>query len=309
MSVFPPPLAPGDLIGVAAPAGYLQEPERYVEGCAIIRDMGFEIYEPGKQWPGYGYLADSDENRVRELHRLWDTPDIKAVFALRGGYGCLRLLQHLDIDLFKKNRKLFVGFSDITVLHSHLYERTGSISLHGPGLATLASSDQKSRERLYHCLRGHWHRTLKEDIEIVRGAAPATGPLLGGNLSSLVTMLGTPWFPDLSGSILLLEDVNEVFYRIDRLLTQLQLSGTLDRVHGIILGQFCDNQTDPTEQLRINEFVWHRTLELTRSSPVAVWGNFPVGHCRRNLALPLGAICTMDSQDGCLHFSDRKYDD
>lgn len=309
MAVFPPPLSPGDLVGVAAPAGYLQEEARYHLGCSIIREMGFDIFESEKQWPGYGYLADSDEQRLNEIHQLWVNPDIKAIITLRGGYGSLRILQGLDLSLPAKYPKLFIGFSDITVLHNHFYDKTGLVCLHGPGLATLSISDQQSLDRLYHCLRGDWHRSLKENIEIVRDAEPATGPLLGGNLSSLVTMLGTPWFPDLRGAVLLLEDINEPFYRIDRLLTQLQLSGALNKINGIILGQFCDEKTDPVEKLRINEFVWNRTRELTHPLHIPIWGNFPVGHCRTNLTLPLGAVCKMDSGNGNLLFSNHKSGD
>lgn len=309
MAVPPPSLAPGDLIGVAAPAGFLQESERYHQGCSIIREMGFEIFEPDKQWPGHGYLADSDEKRLQELHQLWANPDIKAIIALRGGYGSLRILQGIDIPLLAKYPKLFIGFSDITVLHNYFYDSIGLMSLHGPGLATLTDSDQQSLDRLYHCLRGGWHKSMKERIEIVRGTEPATGPLLGGNLSSLVTMLGTPWFPDLSGAVLMLEDINEPLYRLDRLLTQLQLSGSLNELNGIILGQFCNDQTDPVEKLRTGEFVWQRVAELTRSQNIPIWGNFPVGHCRKNLTLPIGAVCTMDSGDGSLHFANDEYGD
>lgn len=303
MSIIPPSLSPGDLVGVAAPAGFLQDPKRYDTGCQIIKKMGFEIFEPEKKWPGYGYLADTDTARIKELHQLWAHPEVKAIVTLRGGYGSLRILQDLDLSLIARNPKLFIGFSDITVLHNHFYDKAGLICLHGPGLATLTMCDQPSLERLFHCLCGNWHRSLNENIEIVRDGQPATGPLLGGNLSSLVTMLGTPWFPDLSGSILLLEDINEPLYKIDRLLTQLWHSDSLCHVHGIILGQFCDDKVEPVDKLRTNEFVWQRIAELTQPIKIPIWGNFPVGHCRKNLTLPLGAHCTMDSKDGCLYFS------
>ena len=302
MSSLPPPLTHGDLIGVAAPAGYLTEHERYHQGCELLKQMGFQIHEAEKRWPGYGYLADTDEARIEELHRLWEHPQVKAIFALRGGFGCLRLLEHLNLKLVRKHPKIFVGFSDITVLHNHIVDRNGTICLHGPGLAALTDSDQASRERLYHCLRGNWNQRLKERIEIVRAGDPVSGTLMGGNLSSLVTLLGTPWFPRLAESILLLEDVNEPLYRLDRLLTQLWKSTEVDALHGIILGQFCDDAVDPVEKMRRHEFVWGRVAELTHSKPVPIWGNFPIGHCRRNLTVPLGAPATMNSQSGTLSF-------
>ena len=302
MISLPSPLTHGDLIGIAAPAGYLAEHERYHQGCELLKQMGFQIHESEKQWPGYGYLADTDEARIEELHRLWGHPEVKAIFALRGGFGCLRLLEHLDLELVRKHPKLFVGFSDITVLHNHIVDRTGIVCLHGPGLATLTDSDQASRERLYHCLKGDWNQRLKERIEIVRAGDLVSGTLMGGNLSSLVTLLGTPWFPRLAESILLLEDVNEPLYRLDRLLTQLWKSTEVDALHGIILGQFCDDEVDPLDRMRRHEFVWARVAELTHSKPIPIWGNFPIGHCRRNLTVPLGAPAIMNSHSGTLSF-------
>lgn len=304
MTILPSPLKAGDLIGVAAPAGYLVEHDRFHRGCRLIMDMGFKILEPEKRWPGYGYLADTDEGRVKELHRLWLNPEIKAIFSLRGGFGSLRLLEHLDLEVIRAHPKLFIGFSDITVLHNHFIDKTSMMCLHGPGLASLVDCDQTSQERLYHCLKGDWDRNLKENVEIIRDAGPATGMLLGGNLSSLVTLLGTPWFPRMKGAILLLEDINEPLYRLDRLLTQLWLSNHMNEISGVLLGRFSEDSTDPVEQHRRNEFVWTRVAALTKLKQVPIWGNLPIGHCRKNLTVPLGIPATMDSDTGILHFND-----
>lgn len=302
MNRFPSPLMPGDLIGIAAPAGCLEHHEQFHQGRSILENMGFELYEPEKTWPGYGYLAARDKDRAAELHRLWANPEIKAIVALRGGYGSLRLLHLLDVSLIKKHPKLFIGFSDITVLHAVFVREARLVCLHGPGVTSLSQCDQLSRERLYHCMRGEWHRSLNEDIEVVRGGDPVCGTLLGGNLASLVTLLGTRWFPDLSGAVLMLEDINEPLYRLDRLLTQLWLSGALGSINGLILGQFGDDQADPVERQRRQEFVWDRAAELTSGSPMPIWGDFPVGHCRRNLTVPVGANCRMNSHEGRLDF-------
>ena len=302
MAITPPSLNPGDVIGIAAPAGYLVERDRYHRGCSILSEMGFQIFEPEKNWPGYGYLANDDRGRLHEFHKLWAEPSIKAIFALRGGFGSLRLLENLDVSVIRKNPKLFLGFSDISILHNHLFHQTGLICMHGPGLSSLASADKSSLDRLYHCLRGNWHTSLNEPIEIIRASGSAEGPLLGGNLTSIVTMLGTPWFPDLSGAILLLEDINEPLYRLDRLLTQLFYSGWLNKVNGIILGQFSDTE-NPVDRLKQNEFVWNRIVELTYDSPIPIWGNFPVGHVSKNITIPIGAQCVMEQDTGHLHFS------
>ncbi len=139
MTVLPPCLNPGDVIGVAAPAGYLMEYDRYLQGCTVLRDMGFQIHEPEKRWPGYGYLADTDKARAEELHSLWRNPRVKAIFALRGGFGCLRLLSLLDLEVVRKHPKLLIGFSDISVLLNYLVDTTGTVCLHGPASFPVSS--------------------------------------------------------------------------------------------------------------------------------------------------------------------------
>ena len=237
----------------------------------------------------------------------WADPDTRAILALRGGYGSLRILERLDFDMIRANPKLFIGFSDITILLNTIVFNSSHICLHGPVLSSLAASDPITLERFYYCLTGGSHVPLKEQIEILRPAPAASGMLLGGNLSSLVTLIGTRWDIDYSGSILFLEDVNEPLYRLDRLLTQFFLSGKLSGVKGVILGDFSNTHaTDPLEHDRTQEFVWNRILELIPELEVPVWGRFPAGHSQRNIALPLGLECTMDSNRGALSFKARR---
>ena len=303
MVVIPPALQPGDKIGIIAPAGHLADRDRYRAGCAIIREMGFEIAEPRKTWPGYGYLSDSDIRRVEEFHRVWAAQDIRAVFALRGGFGCLRIIDKLNFDLIRKNPKFLIGFSDITILLDSLFQQAELAGLHGPVLSSLAASEPSSLERLFQCLTGNWHKRLQEDIEVVRGGGAVSGTLRGGNLSSLVSLIGTPWEPDFSDCILFLEDCNEPPYRIDRLLTQCSQSGMFDQVAGIILGDFMDDRDfDRNEKLRRHDFVWNRISELTGGSSMPLWGNFPIGHCRRNITIPVGVTAIMDSSKRSLEF-------
>lgn len=302
-----PALVPGDHVAVIAPAGNLVDYDRYRTGCSIIRDMGFVLAEERPPWPGNDYLADTDGGRAAEFNRVWTDPRVKAIIALRGGYGCARLLEHLDFALLARQPKILVGFSDISLLLNTIFLRTGLICLHGPMVTTLPLSNHASRDRLYQCLIGNWHRSLEEDIEVVRGGPDATGPLLGGNLTSLASIMGTPWAPDCSGAVLFLEDVNEPPYRLDRSLTQLAQCGVLGRTAGIILGEFTDDRDqDPLARERRHEFVWTRVSELTRDEGIPIWGNFPVGHGRRNLTLPIGATAVMDSSRCRLHLSGRR---
>ena len=310
MSLYPSALEPGDTICIIAPAGSLGDMQLYSDGCAILSDMGYNIAHYPQKWPGYGYLADSDRNRADELHRAFSDPAIRAIIALRGGFGSLRLLEYIDISVIRKNPKIFVGFSDITILQTCFVQQAGLICLHGPVAASLASTDRPSLERLAQCFRGNWHQPVREDIEVVRGGPSSTGVLCGGNLSSLATLLGTSWAPRCNGGILFLEDVNEPLYRIDRLLTQLKHSGMLDMINGLILGDFSQSpEQEKNERLRQRDFVWHRVLELTEDSGIPIWGNFPAGHGVKNITLPLGLDASMDSGTGILSFDRPKHRD
>ncbi len=249
---FPPQLRRGDRIGIVAPAGQLRNMEPLEQGGSILREMGFEVSLPRNLWPGTGYLADTDSNRALEFHKMWADPEIAALLALRGGFGCLRLLDFLDRVELEKNKKLLIGFSDITILHSALYRDSKIISLHGPMLTTLSSCNRESIERFHACLTGKWDAPIKcHQVEVLRGGDPVQGRLAGGNLSSLVSLLSTPLDVDWKNTILFLEDVGEPLYRLDRMLTQLFHCGKLDQPAGIILGDFSlTTDQDPLEKIR-----------------------------------------------------------
>jgi len=304
-SVCPPPLQRGDVIGIVAPAGQLADRQRFERGVAILADMGFEAWFPRELWPGAGYLADSDENRVRELQHAFASPETKAVMAARGGYGCIRLLEHLDFQVVRENPKPLIGFSDISALLNRTVEKTGLVCFHGPVVTSLCDCSREALERLHHCLTGNWHRDIMpKTLEILRGEGQTEGRLIGGNLSTLLSLLGTPHDVSWRGCIVVLEDIGEPLYRLDRMLTQLALSGKLREPVGIILGDFTLNvEQSLAEKNRYTEYVWKRVLELTAGTAITVWGNFPFGHCVNNLTLPLGATAVMDCAKGALRFA------
>ncbi len=304
--LVPPPLRPGDTIAVIAPAGQLRDPAGFHHGISILGEMGFVPRFPPQLWPGTGYLADTDNNRAEEFNRAWADPEISAVIALRGGYGCLRMATMIDLELVRRQPKLLIGFSDLTILHNYLHQQTGLISLHGPTLSTLASSSQDSRARFHQCLKGNWrHPLFCKGGEVLRRSGTVRGRLIGGNLSSLLTLIGTPFAPVFSDGILFLEDVGEPLYRIDRMLTQLWLSGKLENVAGIILGDFSLNQEMAMlDTIRHHEAIWNRILELTHhhNKQIPVWGGFPFGHGPVNMTLPHGAMAVMDNDECQLSF-------
>lgn len=303
--LLPQPLKKGDLLGIIAPAGMLGDTSLFHSGVRILSEMGFEVKFPRELWPGCDYLSDCDANRATELHSFFRDSEVKGLVSMRGGYGCLRILDKIDLALITSHPKLLIGFSDITVLQNYLYLKTGLVSLHGPTLTSLASSTKETLERFQTSLLGQWNLPI-HDKSIVRlqGSASVTAPLVGGNLASLTTLLGTRYDTDWSGKIVFLEDVNEPLYKIDRMLTQLSAAGKFDSVKGIILGDFSPPKNESSlNALRYKESVWTRVLEVCADKQVPVWGNFPSGHCVQNITFPLGALATMDSGSCGLTFN------
>ncbi|MBM9535789.1 S66 peptidase family protein [Desulfobulbus alkaliphilus] len=299
---LPPALKPGDTIGVFCPAGPARDRQRLQEGIELIRAMGFTLKLSGPTECSTGYLAGTDEERAAHLVALWRDPEVKAILAVRGGFGCLRLLDRLDWSMFRRSPKFLAGFSDVTVLLNTLLHRGELVSIHSPVVTSLGRSDKASATSLFSLLTG---TRMAEEIqprglEILRGGI-GTGRLVGGNLTSLVHLLATPWDHTWEQCILLLEDTNEPLYRLDRMLTQLALAGRLERLAGLLLGTFDSGRDDSTGNLRLQEGVWDRVMELAKPG-YPIWAGFPVGHRQRNIALPIGMKAVMDSAAGTLTF-------
>jgi len=304
LPLYPPPLKKGDILGIFAPAGKLSNDAHFRRGVTILQKMGFEVKFPQNLWSGRGYLADSDENRGHEFNRLIQDVEINGLIAARGGYGCLRMLDKIDIDAVVNNPKLVVGLSDVTILQNYLHEQTGLVSLHGPVVTSLPGADPETLQALYFCLTNMVPRSIRpQNVEILRHGPDMSAPLVGGNLASLVTLLGTPYDFPWDKKIVFLEDINEPVYKVDRMLTQLNLAGKLDNIAGLILGDFSQVvNPDDLEKRRYQELIWKRTLELCPARSVPIWGNFPSGHCSSNLPFPLGATVMMKSRQSQLLF-------
>lgn len=295
-ALIPSPLQVGDTLGVIAPAGMLKDEAVFHSGVRILSEMGFKVKFPRELWPGVDYLADSDKNRAAEINELFRDSEVKAIISMRGGYGCLRILDKINLDIIATNPKFLVGFSDITVLQQYLYFQTGLISFHGPTLSTLSNSTQESLEKFRSNLLGQWRlHVFDKSVVQLQGSRNVTATLIGGNLASLTTLLGTKYDSDWSDKILFLEDINEPLYKIDRMLTQLSAAGKFENIRGVILGNFTSPKNDKSvDQLRYKESVWTRVLEMCPNKNIPVWGDFPSGHCAHNITFPLGATATMD---------------
>jgi muramoyltetrapeptide carboxypeptidase len=298
--VLPPRLKRGGVIGLFCPAGPVRDGLRLREGIRLIEDFGFAVRVRGPAEPGEGYLADSDGERAANLHALWRDEEVQAIVAIRGGYGCLRMVELLDWELFRRQPKFLVGFSDVTVLLNTLLHRSNLVSIHGPMATTLSRSDEHSLASLFGLLTGEFEERIKpKNVEVLRGGV-GRGRLVGGNLATLTHLLATPWDTGWEGCILFLEDTNEPLYRIDRMLTQLALAGRLERLTGLVLGDFSAGDSDRSASLRLQEAVWSRVMELAGPG-YPVWAQFPVGHRENNRALPVGMEATMDSAGGIVH--------
>jgi len=289
-------LQPGDRVGVIAPAGP-SAPER----VALVEPLFARFGLRAKLYPScharharHDFLAGDDDLRLADLHAAFADADNAAVFALRGGWGSARLLPRIDTALLRAHPKPFVGYSDITALHALLL-REGLPCFHGPMPASDLVHDgaDDDARALFAALMqplaaghvlaptllpGHWH---------VPGVA--SGRLVGGNLSIVASLLGTPWAVPVQGAVLFLEDVSEALYRVDRLLVQLRHAGVLDAVAGILLGSFTEDD-DPAAILREHLAALGKPL-------LAGW---PAGHGRPNRALPLGVRVRLDAGAGTL---------
>ncbi|MDH5492068.1 MAG: LD-carboxypeptidase [Myxococcales bacterium] len=241
-----------------------------------------------------GYLAGTDARRLEELLDALDDPEVEMLIAARGGYGATRLLAGLEPARIERAAKLLVGFSDITALHA-AWGRAGLRSLHGPMVTTLGRVDEETLAHFFEALEG----ALPQAIEALEPICPgrARGPLLGGNLSVLLALLGTPYEPPLAGSVLLLEDVGERPYRVDRMLTTLRASGRLRDVRGIALGSFTDCRPG-VDAVGVQAVLRERLGDL----PIPIVMGIPVGHGEVNRPLPLGAEVELDADAGTLRW-------
>lgn len=280
-------------MAVIAPASAFDRAS-FEAGLALIGARYRADYGPGV-FERHRYLAGDDARRLGELTAAFTDPDIRAVFCARGGYGATRLLRRLGAAGVPGPPKLLVGFSDITALHLWL-QAAGRISVHGPVLTQLARLPPATQQRLFAVLESTSPApALHGTLTYVGGVAE--GPLLGGNLSVVTRLLGTPFMPALDGAILLLEDQGERPYRLDRMWTHLQLAGVFGRVRGVVLGSFtgCEEQDAPYSSTEVL-----RELALATGLPCAA--GFPIGHGDLNEPVPLGVRVRLDADARSLEF-------
>ena len=313
----PARLSPGDTIAFVAPAGDLIE-DRMLLARERLEARGYRVVVPEGLFGRYGYLSAPDERRAAQLMAAFMDPEVDAVFPGTGGYGVTRMLRLLDFEQIAANPKVFIGFSDITALHLALNRHAGLVTFHAPnpqwGLGSEEGMQPDAERVFWAMLEGEWG----DDPGTGTGAGtgndsgggafvyPAVAdhpartvvpgrvraPVIGGNLSLLAATMGTPWEVDTRGKILIMEDVREAPYRIDRFFAQLRDAGKFDEAAGIVVGQFtkCDPD-DPKESFTVDQLI----DQYFRGLDKPVIANFPFGHVRGNLTVPFGVPVELDA--------------
>ncbi|MBN8880433.1 MAG: LD-carboxypeptidase [Sphingobacteriales bacterium] len=284
----PPYLQPGDTIGIVCPAGYMSL-EKAAECIRVLREeWGYNV-KIGKTLGGASttYFSGTDEERLTDLQQMLDDDEVKAILCGRGGYGTGRIIEQLDFKKFKKNPKWIIGFSDITVLHSHLYSNYYIASLHAPMAAAFNEAGYINRyvQSLRSALQGTWARYTCEPHPFNR-TGEAIGELVGGNLSLIAHLVGSDSDIKTKGRILFLEDIGEYSYNIDRMMYQLKRSGKLKNLAGLIIGGFTDMKD--TER-PFGKDVYEIIRDIIEEYNYPVCFGFPVSHEKENYALKIGA--------------------
>lgn len=285
MTIIPPYLKPGDTIGIVCPAGYM--PFEKAKTCIeTLTGWGFKVV-PGKTLGNqFHYFSGTDKERWKDLQNMLDDENIDAVLCGRGGYGTGRIIDKLDFSKFKNHPKWIIGFSDITVLHCHLFSNFKIASMHAPMAAAFNDGEFKNQyiQSLHDALLGK-KADYKTVGNILDQRGKAKGILIGGNLSLLVNVIGTSSDIQTKNKILFIEEIGEYIYSVDRMMYQLKRSGKFDHLKGLIIGRFSDMK-DTT--IPFGQTAEDAIKDLVKGYDYPVCFGFPVSHDKENYALKVG---------------------
>lgn len=294
--LLPKPLQKGDTIGVIAPASppdmnCLHKALPFFEKLGLNVKLGKHVDQV------YGYLAGTDQQRLEDFHDMIADEAIKAIIFARGGYGTGRIVADINFDLVKNNPKIIWGYSDITFLHTAIRQKTGLVTFHGPMVASDMANPEfdeltaSSFQQLFSPTTIQYNGDSSCLHVLVEGES--AGTLVGGNLSLIVSTLGTDFEIVTEGKILLIEDIDEPPYRVDAMLNQLKLAGKLERTAGVVVGDFANAKPKKEPSLKLEEIFEQYLGSL--SSPVM--SGFKIGHCFPHFAVPLGVRAFLNTKE------------
>ncbi len=304
--IKPKKLLKKDVIGIISPASSPIETESIERSVRYLENLGYRV-EIGENVGKFkGYLAGSDQERVDDIHFMFKNKSVRAVFCIRGGYGASRLLDKINYKIIKENPKIFVGYSEITALQMAFFQKTGLITFAGPMLAQDFSNSISSftEENFWKTITSNKKagRIKYPNDDKLPGITKggASGRIIGGNLAVFASLIGTNYFPALKGKILLLEDVGELPYKIDRILNQFRLLKVFKSVEGLILGRFVDcYEHDPSKRtLTLGEVMDDYLHPLN----IPIIYTFPHGHIEDKLTVPLGIKVKMNATKGFVEY-------
>ena len=298
-SILPKRLQKGDTIGICAPAGGIKNEAELKEFQDVLARMGFKTKFSENCTNKFGYFSGTDEERAADFMALIHDNEVDAIFFLRGGWGCARILAYLDFEVIKNNPKVIMGFSDITTLLNAITVKTGLVTFHGPGGNSTWNdySINSIQQLIVHAELVTYKNKASDSPTVTYSPGSAKGELYGGNLTVICSLIGSDYLPNWEGKILFLEDVMEEPYSIDRMLTQLKLSGVLDQVNGVVLGSFrkCIAE-EPDRSFTLEEVFKQHFTDIS----IPVFSGLQFGHTRNKMTFPVGVKVEMSTDNKTL---------
>lgn len=305
LRLLPVPLRKGDYVGLVSPSSAINETFDLQLAKEVMQALGFKVKTGEHYAQRRGHLAGSDAGRAGDINTMFTDTQVKAVICVRGGSGAARLLPLLDYDAIRRNPKVLLGFSDITALHSAIHARTGLVTFHGPnGAGSWNQFNVDQFERMFFNRELMQYRNVtdpgdelvqRRNRTVTITGGKARGELVGGNLTVLTALAGSSYLPDFTGKILVLEDVSEAPYRIDRMLTTLKLMGVLDGIAGLIFGECSDcNPGNGYGSLTVAQILDDHLKPLK----IPAYRGAMIGHIRKQFIVPIGGKVEMDADAG-----------
>jgi len=298
--IKPAALQKGDTVAITSPAGAVWDPALVDKFSTTLQGLGFKVKLGQTLKEKYGYFAGKDELRAKELNGFFADPEVKAIFAVKGGWGCARLLDKLDYELISKNPKIIMGFSDITSLLVAINSKTGLVTFHGPvgnsGWNEFSVDYIKRVLMKKECV-AYAYPDVDDDKPYTIMSGRAKGILTGGNLSVIAGIIGSDYLPDWKGKILFLEEVEEEPYSVDRMLTQLKLAGVLKNISGFVFGKCADCVAEePAKAFLLKEVLEQHIKPLG----IPAFYGAMIGHIENKYTIPIGIPAEFDADTGLI---------